>query len=111
MKTSPDDREMHEILVQLEQESTSVVSLLRAAQTLRDIAKGYRESRTLEKARELLWESEALMLGVDGEFPYAEAQEYLDSRVREIDINPLWQARLWRARVSLNSDYETDMAG
>jgi hypothetical protein len=110
MGTPQDKRELREALAQLEQDSTSVISLLRAAQSLRDIAKGCRESGALEKARELLWESEALMLAVDGEFLRPEAREYLDGRIKEVGKNPLWQARLQRALVSLNSDYETNMA-
>ena len=110
METSPGERNPREALARLEQKSTTVISLLQAAQSLRDIAQQSRESENPQEARELLWESEALMFGVGGKFAYPEAQEYLAGRVKEVESNSLWKARLQRALVSLNPDYETNMA-
>jgi hypothetical protein len=110
MKTPiQDEHEFQNTLVQLERESIGVASLLRAADFLRRTAQQYRE-RNPQRAQELFWEAEALVLGVAGQYRHPESQEYLVSRIEEIEGNPLWKSRLQRALAHLKSDYETKMA-
>lgn len=111
MKTpDEDERELSESLAQLERESTGIAKLLCAADSLRGIAQRYTERGNIKRARELSWECEALMLTVGGQYRYPEAQDYLDSRIENIEGNPLWTSRLQRALVCLSSDYDTTMA-
>jgi hypothetical protein len=105
-----DEHEFHNSLAHLEQGSTSIVSLRRAADVLRRIAQHHRESGNTKRAQELLWESEALVLSIDGQYRYPEAQEYLFDRIEHLEGNPLWKSRLWRALVCLNPDYNTTLA-
>ncbi len=105
-----DQHELRDTLGQLERESIGVVSLLRAAHCLRRIAQRHRENGDIERAQELLWEYEALVMGVGVQYQYPDAQEYLVSRIGKIEGNPLWKSRLQRALVCLNSDYNTTMA-
>jgi len=104
-----DEHEFQNSLAQLQQGSTSIASLRRAADALRRIAQHCRESGNTKRAQELFWESEALVLSIDGQYRYPEAQEYLFDRIEHLEGNPLWKSRLCRALVCLNPDYNTTL--
>lgn len=105
-----DEGELQNTLVQFERESTGIVSLRHAADSLRRMAQRYREGRNLKRAQELFWEAEALVLDVAGQYRYPKAQEYLVGRIEKIRENPLWKSRLQRALVCLHSDFKTNLA-
>lgn len=102
--------DLQNTLAQLERESTSIVSLRRAADCLRRMAHQYREGDNLKRAQELFWEAEALVLDVAGQYRYPEAQVYLFSRIEQVKENPLWRSRLQRALAHLSSSHEPKLA-
>jgi len=102
--------DLQNTLAQLERESTSIVSLRRAADCLRRMAHQYREGDNLKRAQELFWEAEALVLDVAGQYRYPKAQVYLFGRIGQVKENPLWRSRLQRALAHLSSSYEPKLA-
>ena len=101
-----DEQELQNILVQLERESTDIVSLHRTADSLRHTAQLYRQGGNLKRAQELLWEAEALMLDAAGQYRFPEAQEYLVGRIDQTKENVLWNSKLRRALACVNPDYQ-----